>query len=121
MMRIVTLLAFLSSVPLVHGCAHDQAPSLRMLETKADYLATEPEAQTLALGTAAADGDGGNVPVRLAPKVAHIWLHAHETPEHEYFWGGWLSVVVAGEEWGMQYQPAAAVKKSGQSLKKAKK
>jgi hypothetical protein len=46
--------------------------------------------------------------VRLPPKVVNVWVHAHETADHEYFWGAWLSVVVAGEEWGVQYQDPAA-------------
>ena len=73
-----------------------------MLETRADYDAAAPEAQTLTLAGAIGE-DGAAAPVRLPPKVAHVWVHAHETPEHEYFWGAWLSVVVSGEEWG--YRP----------------
>ena len=70
-----------------------------MLDTRADYQATDPESQSVTLNAAVTE-EGVTIPVRLPPKVAHVWLHAHETPDHEYFWGAWLSVVVSGEEWG---------------------
>ena len=114
--RIATLLACLSSLELV-ACAHDAAPGLKMLNTRADYEAEAPEVQTLTLGTA--DGSGAEmVPVRVPPKVVNIWMHPHETPDHEYFWGAWLSVVVAGEEWGVQYQRPAVVPEAAEKPKK---
>lgn len=88
------------------SCAHE-ATSAQMLESRADYQATDPEAQPVSLAATVAE-NGAGVPVRLPPTVAHVWLHAHETAEHEYFWGGWLSVVVAGEEWGYRPEKAGA-------------
>ena len=123
MMRSLMLPVYLSSIILAVSCAHDDTPSLRMLDARADYQASEPEAQTLALATAAKD-EGSNAPVRLPPKIANIWMHAHETSEREYFWGGWLSVVVAGESWdiGHAVAPLAPVATAGSKLsKKAKK
>ena len=122
MARTAISLVCLSSALALAGCAHDATPGLRMLETRADYQAGEPEAQTLAL---ASGPDGtGSLPIRLPPKVVNIWMNPHETSEHEYFWGAWLSVVVAGEEWGTQYQapPASNVKpKVATAVKQSKK
>ena len=97
------------------SCAHESA-DVRMLDNRADYQAVDPEAQSVTL-TAAVAEEGAAAPVRLPPKVAQVWLHAHETSQHEYFWGAWLSVVVAGEEWGYRPQltvpDAPALKPSG--------
>jgi hypothetical protein len=103
----------LSSALFFVGCTHDDEPDLKMLETRADYGAAEPGAETLALGTAAAQSGDTPVPLRIPPRIVHIWMHASETPEHEYFWGAWLSVVVSGEEWGISYGKAAGAPSRG--------
>jgi hypothetical protein len=41
----------------------------------------------------------GPVPVRTRPKVVAVWIHPHEMASHEYFWGGWMSVVVEADQW----------------------
>jgi hypothetical protein len=70
-----------------------------MLEELADYAGQEKEmAASLHLGQDQALRDSA-VPVRTAAKTAHIWIVPHETAGKEYFWGGWISVVVEGDRW----------------------
>lgn len=90
---------FLSSAVLA-GCIH-RAPSLRMLDARAEY--DDAEAATgaslkLSSRDAIAPLDGA-VPVRTPPKTANIWIHPHETPTKEYFWGGWITTVIEGDRW----------------------
>ena len=41
----------------------------------------------------------GPVPVRTRPKVSAVWIHPHEMASRDYFWGGWMSVVVESDQW----------------------
>ena len=41
----------------------------------------------------------GPVPARTRPKVAAVWIHPHEMASRDYFWGGWMSVVVEPDQW----------------------
>ena len=91
------------------SCIH-RADSLRMLEVRADYDGKDKdEASSLKLGDnqVLKDAEGG-VPVRTMPKTAHVWIFPHETPSKEYFWGGWISVVVEGDRWEVE-RPSGAV------------
>jgi hypothetical protein len=75
-----------------------------MLEVRADYDGKEKdEASELKLGDNHVLQDtSGAVPVRTTPKTAHVWIFPHETPSKEYFWGGWISVVVEGDRWEIE-------------------
>lgn len=94
------------------SCIH-RAESLRMLEVRADYEGKDKdEASELKLGDDHVLHDtSGAVPVRTTPKTAHIWIFPHETPSKEYFWGGWISVVVEGDRWEIERPGAAAPEK----------
>ncbi|MGE0175134.1 MAG: TraV family lipoprotein [Oligoflexales bacterium] len=85
------------------SCIH-RADSLRMLEVRADYDGKDRgEASELKLGDHGELNDtSGAIPVRTTPKTAHIWIFPHETPSKEYFWGGWISVVVEGDRWEIE-------------------
>lgn len=89
------------------GCAMNRADSLRMLDRRADY-----DSPTSAGRLSLKEGDGNNglpgkIPVRSQPKVAEVWIHAHEMASHDYFWGGWMSVVVEPDQWEMKRQDAS--------------
>lgn len=112
-----SLTVFLISV-LTSACLH-RADSLRMLEVRADYEGKETsEASELKLENSLSDISGG-VPVRTAPKTAHIWIFPHETPGKEYFWGGWISVVVEGDQWEIERRKQRAPEKPGKTNPKA--
>lgn len=94
----LTLVALLINVTLGMSCA-GRAVSLRMLDRRAEYeeLGTRQE---LSVKEAGLDGFRDSpVPVRTRPKVAAIWIHSHEMANHDYFWGGWMSVVVEADQW----------------------
>ena len=81
------------------GCSMNRADSLRMLDTRAEYEDMKA-VQELRMREAGIEGMRNNpVPVRTRPKVAAIWIHAHEMASHDYFWGGWMSVVVEADQW----------------------
>lgn len=70
-----------------------------MLDSRADYEDVRA-AQDLRMREAGIDGfRQGPVPVRTRPKVASVWIHPHETASRDYFWGGWMSLVVEGDRW----------------------
>lgn len=77
----------------------NRATSLRMLDGRADY--DDPRAsQELVMKEAGVDGfRNGPVPVRTRAKVAAIWIHPHEMASHDYFWGGWMSIVIEQDSW----------------------
>jgi hypothetical protein len=70
-----------------------------MLDSRAEY--EDPRAaQELLMKEAGIEGfRNGPVPVRTRPKVAAIWIHPHEMASRDYFWGGWMSVVIEADQW----------------------
>ena len=110
---ILTSVASLISILLISGCAINRAESLRMLDTRADY--DDPKTiQDLKMREAGIEGlRDSPIPVRSRPKVAAIWIHPHEMASHDYFWGGWMSVVVESDQWVLtkpgKLPPAPAV------------
>ena len=100
----VSLISLLS---LVAGCLH-RAPSLQMLEDRSEYEAdAEDDANSLKLSSAGAlsDAEASNVPVRIAPRTANVWIFPHETEAKEYFWGGWITIIVEGDRWELAKPP----------------
>ena len=88
---ILISLAFLSSVMV--GCASTNQKSI--LEERAGYGREIPNVNL--------SGSGGfkYVPTRVPEKVIVPWLHGKDLPSKDYFWGGWLSVIVEPEAWEM--------------------
>ena len=103
MKKIIRLLTVCLTSVIATSCLH-RADSLRMLEVRADYDGkNKEEASELKLGDDHALREAnGAVPVRTMPKTAQIWIFPHETPSKEYFWGGWISVVVEGDRWEIE-------------------
>ena len=103
MKKIIRLLIVCLTSVIATSCLH-RADSLRMLEVRADYDGkNKEEASELKLGDDHALREAnGAVPVRTMPKTAQIWIFPHETPSKEYFWGGWISVVVEGDRWEIE-------------------
>lgn len=77
----------------------NRATSLRMLDNRSEY--EDPRAsQELQVKEGGVEGfRNGPVPVRSRPKVASIWIHPHEMASRDYFWGGWMSVVIEQDSW----------------------
>lgn len=89
---ILTLLACLSSFAV--GCA--SAPPRSLLEERAGYEVKPPNMKL------SGSGNVKYVPTRVPETVIVPWLHKKELSPTEYFWGAWLSVVVAPETWEMK-------------------
>ncbi len=99
---ILILAGLLTSAFLTSGCSMNRADSLRMLDKRAEYEDMNNSKSTFdpMLKEGGIDGFGqGPVPVRTRPKVASIWIHPHEMASHDYFWGGWMSVVTEADQW----------------------
>lgn len=94
-MKVFTLisLAFLSS--FLANCASTETKSI--LEERAGYGLNNPPPVDL-------NGKSGMkyVPTRVPERVVVAWLHAKELPSKDYFWGSWLSIVIAPEAWEMK-------------------
>lgn len=89
----------LASSCLISGCAMNRAASLRMLGERADYEAGEMYFDST-LEERGVDGYRNSpVPTRTRPKVAAVWIYPADTAGGDYFWGGWLSVLLEQDEW----------------------
>ena len=97
------------------GCSTGRAPSLNMLEKRADYDAE--------LRTDEAMADIENpilVPNRTIPRVTDIWVHPHEMPTGDYFRGGWIRTIISDSHWQMETRSAPKVEGNEVDPKKTK-
>ncbi len=101
------ILTFL--VCLTNSCAHTEHDLT--LEKRADYVSLQPESLNLdakkALGVS-----GTHQPER---HVVSVYLFPHEVTPKEYFWGGWISVVLDGRS--LEFIDEAAVVDTAQAKK----
>lgn len=78
------------------GCMN-RAPSIRMLDSRAGY-GEAPDDEEVALyqrGKHAQDA----LLRRASPRVAKVYVFPHELPTRDYFWGGYVSLLVAQDQW----------------------
>ena len=77
------------------GCM-SRAPSLRMLDTRAGYDQglDDEEVALYQRGKRS----GGSFARPGGPRIAKVYLYPHELPSRDYFWGGYVSLVVAKDE-----------------------
>ncbi len=101
-MKVFTLISLVFLSSLINGCASTNQKSL--LEERAGYGFTAPPMNM--------SGQGGvkYVPTHMPEQVVVAWLHAKELPSKDYFWGSWLSIVVAPEAWEMKKVPIPKTK-----------
>lgn len=99
-MRVNLLISVgLVSSLLLSGCAINRAASLRMLSDRAEYDAGEISFDSN-LEERGMDGyQNSPIPTRTRPKVAAVWIYPTDTAGGDYFWGGWLSVLLERDEW----------------------
>ena len=98
----------------LQGCAMNRADSLRMLDRRAEYDSASGVGR-LSLQESSSSGMPGPIPVRSQPKVAEVWIHAHEMASRDYFWGGWMSVVVEPDEWEIKRQAPTPSARGGRT------
>ncbi len=106
-MKVFTLISLVFLSSLINGCASTNQKSL--LEERAGYGFTAPSMSE------SEHGGVKYVPTRAPEQVVVAWLHAKELPSKDYFWGSWLSIVVAPEAWEMK--KVTLPKKSGLKTK----
>jgi len=96
-----------------------RAPSINMLERRADYNG-EVELKTML-----DDGSPLFVPQKTKPQEVDIYIHPHETIHGDYFRGGFIRSVVEGSQWELTKVEAPPVKeeirKKNESAPKRKK
>jgi hypothetical protein len=90
-----TSLVFIALALSAGGC-QNRAPSLRMLDTRAAYNA-DAEDEEVALYQRARHHQE-SLARRGGPRIAKVYLYPHELPSRDYFWGGYVSLVVASDE-----------------------
>ena len=104
-------------VVLGGGCVN-RAPSIRMLDSRADYGGA-PDDEEVALyqrGRHAQD----TVLRRAAPRVTKVYIFPHELPTRDYFWGGYVSLLIAQDQWVLDPSDDAAPPGAGIRENKAK-
>lgn len=79
------------------AACQNRAPSLRMLDARSGY-ADGPDDEEVALYQKGRASHRSLVR-KSAPRVARVYLYPHELPSKDYFWGGYISLVVSPDEW----------------------
>ena len=96
---------------LVGACSINRAPSLNMLDKRADFNGMNEVEEALQ-----AVDNPLLVPVRTEPLVADIWVHPHELSNGDYFRGAWIRTVVSRSSWRMDdKQQPLLIKDDGKS------
>ncbi|MGK5083495.1 hypothetical protein WDW37_09335 [Bdellovibrionota bacterium FG-1] len=78
------------------GCVN-RAPYVRMLDNRAGY-GDAPDDEEVALYQRGRHAQG-SVLQRAAPRVAKVYIFPHELPTRDYFWGGYVFLLVAQDQW----------------------
>lgn len=107
-------IVFVLLTAMAFGCTN-RAPSIRMLDARAAY-GDAPDDEEVALyqrGRHAQD----SILRRSAPRVAKVYVFPHELPSRDYFWGGYVSLLVSQDQWVMEEShedatPASGIRKS---------
>jgi hypothetical protein len=102
-MKILLPIVLLS---LLSACATNRAPSLNMLEKRADYQGLGKLQEALSNVDAPL-----LVPKRTKPTVTDIWIHPHEMPTGDYFRGAWIRTVTSKAQWEVESKKDISIKK----------
>ena len=91
---------------LLSACATNRAPSLNMLEKRADYQGLGKLQEALSNVDAPL-----LVPKRTKPTVTDIWIHPHEMPTGDYFRGAWIRTVISKAQWEVETKTGISIMK----------
>lgn len=112
-MRRFTHIFLICGVSLLFlSACQNRAPSLRMLDSRSGY-GSGPDDEEVGLyqrgrqsheNQSSHEVAGSNRSLeamvrKSAPRVARVYIYPHELPSKDYFWGGYVSVVVTPDEW----------------------
>lgn len=107
-MKVSIRILLVSLTSVLAACA--SSPTKSLLEERAGYGNNNLPSMNINGGSGAVR----YVPTRVPERVLVAWLHAKELPSKDYFWGSWLSVIVAPEGWEMtKVEVPKAEKKKG--------
>ena len=114
-MKNIKIFSGIILVLFLAACSTTRAPSLNMLEKRADYngkhqvneVISEFEPSIL-------------IPNRTSAKVADIWIHPHEMPTGDYFRGGWIRTLISKSKWQMERMDAPKLFNKKSKTKKKK-
>jgi len=102
-MRAITASLAVLAISILTGCGSmNRADSQNMLDQRAGYGKSDLLKNDVSLQEGGVEGfRNAPVPTRSRARVAAIYAHPHEMPNRDYFWGGWVSVVVEQDQWIM--------------------
>ncbi len=102
MRAFIAISVVLASSFLIVCCGSmNRADSQRMLDARASYGGAV-EKEDISFQEGGVEGfRNAPAPTRSRAKVSAIYAHPHEMPSRDYFWGGWISVVVEQDQWVM--------------------
>jgi hypothetical protein len=81
---------------LMFSSCTNRAPSLRMLDTRAGYENGYDDEEVAIYQRAHAHGNA--FARSLGPRIAKVYVYPHELPTQDYFWGGYISLLVAKDD-----------------------
>ena len=120
----VWILAVAALLLLVSGC-QNRAPSLRMLDTRAGYGAEVDDEEVKLYQRARSNSE--STLRRGGPRVAQVYVHPHPLPTRDYFWGGYVSLIVSQDdvvfedpEAGESEEEKAAIRQTHRGKKRRK-
>ncbi len=96
-MRNIHLLILLISITSCSGV--NRAVSTNELGRRSNYKQNYTISNPSHLASAS---KGVISPYRVPSKVLKVWIHPHETPQGNYFHGGWMTVKISSEQWGVR-------------------
>lgn len=92
----ISLVLLISSLAIgLIGC-QNRAPSLRLLDKRAEYD-VDMDDEEVALYQRSRHHPESATKSGLQ-RIAKVYLYPHELPSRDYFWGGYVSLIVAKEE-----------------------
>lgn len=96
----ISLALWISVFVSIIGCA-SRAPSLHMLDTRAGYDSPYDDAEIGIYQRAkAANSSFGKT---QGPRIVKVYVYPHELPTQDYFWGGYVSLIIRRDE--IEFEP----------------
>ena len=91
-----TLHALLISALATMSACTNRAPSLRMLDTRAGYDSGMDDQEVAIYQRNRAKQNSAFR--TLGPRIAKVYVFPHELPSEDYFWGGYISLIIHRDE-----------------------
>lgn len=93
---LVSLTSGIAALLVLPGCSTNRAPSLRMLDTRAAYNSPYDDEEVALYQRSRAQRN--SLGRSVGPRIAKVYMYPHELPTQDYFWGGYISLVVRRDD-----------------------